>query len=117
METQLEKTFEIPIIEFVLCIIMVLMIAFMIGCLGSFLTDSGFWDVPFIHRFFRGRGTLYTTGYENGLKHKMIYEYDLKRNRKIKRIEKKLERVQNQYDELFLNFQKYKFQMENKESC
>lgn len=105
---------EIPIGEFIACIVLLVFLGFVIGYFGSILYGWEFNEVPFIHRFFRGRGTLYKTGYNDGLEHKMISEYDLKRDRKIQRLENKMYRAQKRYDEFYLNIQKEKLRRDEK---
>lgn len=56
---------------------------------------------------------VYRTGYKDGEKDLKEWKCKLKRDRKIKRMEKNLERVQNQYCELYLQFEKCKFHKEN----
>jgi len=76
-----------------------------------------FREVPFIRRWITGRGNLYRTGFNDGLEHKIIKEYNLKRDRKIRKIENKMYRAQKRYDEFYLNVQKYQFLKEINESC
>lgn len=56
---------------------------------------------------------VYRTGYRDGEKDMKEWKCKLKRDRKIERMEKNMQLAQNQYCELYLHFQKYKFQKEN----
>ncbi len=78
------------------------------------LVGDEFYRMPVINQWLTSRRNLYRVGYKNGLEHKTIKEYDLKHDRKIQRLEKKLNRAQKEYDELYLLFQKYKFQRDEK---
>lgn len=57
---------------------------------------------------------VYRTGYKDGEKDTKEWKCKLKRNRKIKRMERNLELVQNQYCELYLQYEKCKFQRDEK---
>jgi len=106
--------FEFAIWEIILIAIMIFVMTFMIVFALNLSLSYEFHEVPFINRWFTGRGDLYREGYNDGLEHKTIKEYDLKRDRKIRLLKKRMYRAQERYEKFYLNVLKEKHQRDEK---
>jgi hypothetical protein len=109
MEPIIIETTPAEIFAMVFAIItMIVMIVIMICT----VVGDEFYGMPVIYQWLTLRRNLYKTGYKDGLDHKTIKEYDLKRDRKIRRLENKIYRAQQRFDEFYITVQKDKFQRE-----
>jgi len=101
--------FELAVWEIIVYAIMLFVISIMLVSTIAMTFSYEFNEVPFIKSWFTGRGDLYRTGFNDGLEHKTIKEYTLKRDRKIQRLKHRMYRAQERYEKFYLNVMKEKF--------